>query len=116
MAFQYRDMQNVIHSVDNLSEIACDYWYARPYRFDLDKTTVDQLAVGDRLLLREGDTTENAHFTRVHELGGEPYCVADIVAIEQQPASTAVPPCAGAKTVTYNRNRYISVTNFMIGL
>ena len=30
--------------------------------------------------------------------------------------NTTVPPCAGAKTVTYIHNRYISVTNFMIGL
>ena len=90
MVFQYRDMNNAIHNVNSLTDIAYDYWSVRRFEFDLAKNTVGTLVVGDRLLLREGDTTENAHFTRVHELGGEPYCVADIVAIDQQPASNTL--------------------------
>ena len=35
---------------------------------------------------------------------------------EETGGNTAMPPCARAKTVTYIHNRYISVTNFMIGL
>lgn len=85
MVFQYRDMHNAIHTVENLTDIAYDYWNLRQYAFDLTKNTVDTLNVGDRLLLREGGPYD--HFSRVHALGGEPYCIADIVAIEQQTAS-----------------------------
>ena len=84
MTFQYRTLDNTIKEADLLTEIRVDYWARKAYDFNLSKMTVDTLEVGDRLLLREGGPTE--HFTRVHELGGEPYCVADIVAIEQQPA------------------------------
>ena len=71
------------------TEPGCQWGTPSPLRFRAPPLTLGG-AIWQLLrsvLLREGDQTENEHFTRVHDLGGEPYCVADIVAIEHRPAS-----------------------------